>query len=106
MLPRFWRAKSKRGKDAGSLASCLSGRPRTRPRAALRPPGTRRTFAEGALWNDRDAVDLDLADDQVGTDRRTCRPRLGEERLVDAVHPGEILEVDEPDAAADDVLEA
>ena len=58
------------------------------------------------LRHERDAVDLDLADDQVSPDGRPRRPGLREEGLVDAVHPGEISEVDDPDAVADDVLEA
>src|SRR5262249_21690308 len=55
--------------------------------------------------DERDAVDLDLADDQIGPDGRARGPRLREVRLVNGVHPGEILQVGEPDAAADDMLE-
>ena len=56
--------------------------------------------------HERDAVDLDLSDDQVRADGRARRSRLREERLVDAVHAAEIVEADDPDAAADDVLDA
>src|SRR5689334_12125507 len=74
---------------------CLSGRPRTRPRAALQPPGTRRTFAEGALKAQslehrlvaapfRGRLDLELEVDGMSHELLDERPRVAPDLAHDA----------------------
>src|SRR6476660_7513435 len=83
----------------------LSERPRTQPRAALQPPGTRRIFAEGAL--ERLERDQARADHAGGVELRTGdleRLTRRRERLLEDAEPGrrhKLVEGCRPEAAAD-----